>query len=415
MEQLEWLSESEFQILVDHLQEGIFVIEAEKFSYVNQRMADLCGYRVDEIIGRSFMDFIAEEDREMVLGRHRARLSGEKPPEHYDLHIITGQNEKICCSLNVGLSVNRSGRPIAVGSLRDVTERRAVQAELQAIFDYLPDVFYRTNMDGVVEKISPSCFEHLGYHPEEMLGTPLAGYYATPEERQKVVNAILDGGGKATQVEAALKRKDGKVIWVSTSASVRSSPEGRPLYIEGLARDISERKRMEEQLLTMSRIDILTGACNRSYFMERSEEVVRMIKRYQHSATIMMFDLDYFKSINDRYGHQAGDLVLQAFAQVCRKEIRESDIFGRMGGEEFALMLPETFIHEAEVLAERIRGATAALAITFEGQVVGISVSIGLAQVSDGERALESALRLADIAMYKAKENGRNQVVVSSK
>jgi len=286
---------------------------------------------------------------------------------------------------------------------------------LKAIFDYLPDVFYRTNMEGVVVKVSPSCFELLGYRPEEMLGTLLSGYYATPEERQKVVKAILDGGGKATQVEAALKRKDGEVIWVSTSASVRSAPDGRPLYIEGLARDISERKRMEEQLLAMSRIDLLTGACNRSYFMERSEEVVKMIRRYQHSATVMMSDLDHFKSINDRYGHQAGDLVLQAFAKICRNEIRESDIFGRMGGEEFALMLPETSIHEAKILAERIRVATAALAITFEGQVVGVSVSTGLAQVGDGERALESALRLADIAMYKAKENGRNQVVVSQK
>jgi diguanylate cyclase (GGDEF)-like protein/PAS domain S-box-containing protein len=130
---------------------------------------------------------------------------------------------------------------------RDITGRK--QAELKAILEHLPDVFYRTNMQGIITMISASCFDIIGYRQEEMLGTALSGYYYTPEDRQKMVKAITDGGGKATQVEAALKHKNGPIIWISTNAYVCFGPNSQPGYIEGMARDITERKQTEERLL----------------------------------------------------------------------------------------------------------------------------------------------------------------------
>lgn len=420
MEKSSWLSDHGYQVLLDRLQDGIFVIEEEKLAYVNQRLADMLGYQVNELIGRPFIEVVAAEDQPLVFERHHARLAGEKVPEQYDIHLSASKGKVIWCSLNVGLGENKEGSTVTVGSVRDVTQQRAALAELEesktelkAIFDQLPDIFYRTNMQGILTKMSPACYDILGYRQEEMLGTALSSYYKIPEERQKIVQAIIAGGGKATRVEAGLKHKNGSTVWISTSAFVRFGPDGQPIFIEGIARDVTEQKRMENQLITLSRTDGLTEAYSRGYFMDKSEEVINMMRRYQRPASMMVADLDHFKTINDNYGHHAGDLALKAFANICRQEIRESDILGRLGGEEFGLMLPETTIQHAEVLAERIRKAAAAIEITLDDQTIGITVSIGLAELSTDDASLDAVMRRADLAMYQAKARGRNRVVTA--
>ena len=138
-----------------------------------------------------------------------------------------------------------------------------------------------------------------------------------------------------------------------------------------------------------------------------------MMRRYRRPASMMVADLDHFKMINDKYGHHAGDLALKAFTDVCRQEIRESDILGRLGGEEFGVMLPETTIQHARILAECIRKATSALEIKLDDQAVRIAVSIGLVELSTEGATLDAAMRSADLAMYQAKAGGRNQVVAA--
>lgn len=406
--------------MIDHLQDGIFVIEEGRFTFVNQRLADKLGYPAEDLIGRPFVDVVADDDKLMVSERYRARVAGKKEPEFYDLHIATRQGATICCSMSVGLTKNQAGAPVAVGSVRDVTEQKSALAELRAsreelksIFDHLPDIFYRTDMQGIVTKISPACHDILGYRPEEIVGTALSGYYVNPDERQQISQAIIAGGGRATRVEAALKHKNGATVWISTSAIVRCDADGQPNFIEGLARDVSEHKRMEDQLIALTRTDGLTGVYNRGYFLEKSEEVINMMRRYQRPASMMIADLDHFKKVNDKYGHIAGDIALKYFADACRQEIREPDIFGRLGGEEFGLMLPETTIQHAQVLAERIRKAVAAIDIPLGNQTVRITVSIGLVELSPEDESLSAVLRRADLAMYQAKSKGRNQVVVS--
>jgi diguanylate cyclase (GGDEF)-like protein/PAS domain S-box-containing protein len=259
--------------------------------------------------------------------------------------------------------------------------------------------------------ISPLCFDVIGYRQEEMLGTAMSSYYKSMEDRQKMVQAITDGGGKAIQVEAELRHKNNSIIWISTNAFVRCDSQGQVLYIEGVARDISQRKQMENRLTELSRTDNLTGVYNRRYFLEKSAEVIEVMRRYHHTASMLMMDLDQFKKINDKYGHHAGDSVLIAFADACRREIREPDVLGRMGGEEFCLLLPETSLQNAQILAERIRQATAALEIQSGQHLIRVTVSIGLVKINSKDLSLSSAMHRADLAMYQAKERGRNQVV----
>ena len=420
LKKLSWLSEHGYQVLLDRLQDGIFAIEDGKLIYVNQRLATMLGYPLDELINRPFLEFVAVADRPLVAERHYGRLAGKIVPENYDMRLLTSRGEEILCSLNVGLGEIRVGATVTVGSVRDVTEQRAAQAELEkskadlkSIFDKLPDVLYRTDMNGIIVMVSPSCFDIIGYRPDEMLGTALSDYYYVREDRQDVVQAALDSGGKATQIEAKLKHKNGTIIWFSANVSVHYGADGKPAYIEGVARDVSERRQMEEQLVMLSRTDELTGASNRRHFLDKSEDVICMMKRYQRPVSMMIADLDNFKMINDNHGHHAGDLALKAFAEICRGKIRESDIFGRLGGEEFGLMLPETAIQDAQVLAERILRATNALELSLDGQAIRFTVSIGLIALNENDTTLNKVMHRADLAMYQAKAQGRNQIVTA--
>ena len=418
MEKFSWLSDFGSRILLDHLQDGIFVVEEGVLVYVNQPLAKMLGYQVGELIGRSFIGLVVAEDQAKVLERYRARLAGEDVPQQYDINLHTSQGIVISCALNVGLYENPEGKVVTVGSGRDITRQKREltelalsEMELKSIFDQLPDIFYRTNMQGIITKVSPSSYDVLGYRSEVMLGTALAQYYKNPEARQKVVQAITDGGGKAIRVEAELRHKNGTIVWISTNAFVRYGVDGQPIYIEGVARDVSARRLMEEQLTALTRTDALTETFSRRYFMDKSEAVIELMRRYQRPASMMMMDLDHFKNINDQYGHHVGDLALIAFTQACKKEIREADIFGRLGGEEFALMLPETTIQKAEILAERIRVATADISIPFEKHIIKFTVSIGLVQLDKDDMSLDTVIRRADKAMYLAKDKGRNTVV----
>jgi len=413
-----WISEPGSQVILDNLSDGIFVIQDGSLVYVNQGFADVLGYQISELIDRSFIELISTSEQTLIWERHRARLAGETVPDHYEIHLITAQGSLIFCSVNVKLIEYPPGYAVTVGSIRDITQQKAelvkleaAKIELNSIFDDLPDVFYRTDMQGIITMISPSCFKVIGYHPEEMIGRALADFYMAPEDRQKIVQAITEGGGKATQVEAGLKHRDGSVVWISTNAFIRFGADGKPCYVEGIARDISIRKRMEDQLTLLSRTDELTDVYNRRHFIDKSKAVIELMKRYQRPASMMMLDLDHFKNINDQYGHHIGDLALIAFTRVCRKEIRESDILGRMGGEEFGLILPETPIQNAQALAERIRKATAAIVIPFNEQMIRITVSIGVVELDKEDLTFDSVMQRADQAMYQAKENGRDQVV----
>jgi len=262
LDKLSWLNEQDCRIIIDRLQDGIFVIEDGKLAYVNLRMATMLGYEAEELVGRPMTDVVFHADQPLVLERYHARISGEKVPEQYDLRLVASQGEVIFCSLNVGLSIRENGVSVTVGSVRDVTKQKAEHAELEAsqeelkaIFNQFPDVFYRTDMRGIITIISPSCFNILGYRQEVMVGSAMSSYYLNPEDRQKIVLLITEGGGRVTRVEAALRHKDGTTIWISTNAFVRFDKDGNPCYIEGVARDISERKLMEDKLTDLSRTD----------------------------------------------------------------------------------------------------------------------------------------------------------------
>ncbi len=175
-------------------------------------------------------------------------------------------------------------------------------------------------------------------------------------------------------------------------------------------RDISERKENERKLEQLATTDPLTGLCNRRAFIERLHEEQRLSRRLQHESALMMIDFDHFKVINDRYGHQAGDEVLQHFAQLATDCLRETDLLGRLGGEEFALLLPGTDLQGAHHLAERIRQCLEQHPTRTADRQIPMTLSIGLTLLHNDDADTSAALSRADKALYQAKHKGRNRV-----
>jgi diguanylate cyclase (GGDEF)-like protein len=167
-------------------------------------------------------------------------------------------------------------------------------------------------------------------------------------------------------------------------------------------------------LRRLANIDALTGILNRRSFVERAEVEIMRARRAGKPLCVLMLDIDHFKQINDTYGHAGGDTALRALAQTLRGAIRPSDLLGRLGGEEFAVLLPDTAPEAALVLAERLRAVVDQSLVNFGGLAIRQTVSIGCAAGLDGEAGLDALLRDADHALYAAKAAGRNRVADGS-
>jgi diguanylate cyclase (GGDEF)-like protein len=174
--------------------------------------------------------------------------------------------------------------------------------------------------------------------------------------------------------------------------------------------DISDLMRNAEQLEKLATTDSLTGLHNRRHFLSCAEAEWSRFLRYHRAVSVLMLDIDHFKSVNDRYGHAVGDEVICAVAEACATGKRKPDIVGRFGGEEFAILLPETTSSSAMIVAERIRNRLAEQALTTQGVTVKVTASIGVAEASAGMSGFGVLMRNADQALYQAKANGRNRV-----
>ncbi len=173
--------------------------------------------------------------------------------------------------------------------------------------------------------------------------------------------------------------------------------------------DITEEKKLEAKLHAMATTDPLTGLKNRRNLMEIGEKEIKHAVRYKHDLSVLFFDIDHFKNINDSWGHSAGDKVLVETTQACTEQIRESDTMGRYGGEEFVIILPETSYSAAVNVAEKLRCSIAQRTISFEGRDINVTASFGVAAFN-GDETLYELINRADQLCYKAKARGRDCV-----
>lgn len=208
-----------------------------------------------------------------------------------------------------------------------------------------------------------------------------------------------------------VEMKDGRMI-ERHSTSLRG-PDGRYFGRVWFFRDITHQKRIEAALQNLARHDPLTGVANRRYFFERAQHEFVRARRHPTPLCIVCIDIDHFKQVNDRHGHEGGDAVLKSFCSIAQRLIRADELFARLGGEEFAVLLPATSMEGASCFAQRLRRATADTPLALDAdRAVNCTISVGVAALRDADIVVEDCLRRADAAAYRAKQGGRNRVEV---
>ena len=286
--------------------------------------------------------------------------------------------------------------------------------QVQDLYDEAPCGYHSLDRAGRVVQINHTELAWLDLRREDVIGRQYTDFLTADGRaafRQKFPMFLETGHLRDLEIE--LLRRDGTTMPVLVSATAIRNAQGELLVSRSTVFDITERKALEKELERLAKTDMLTGLANRRKFEEHCESEIARSRRFNTPLSLMMLDIDHFKRVNDRYGHAAGDLVLKQLGQVCRAVLREIDLSARVGGEEFAVLMPETTLERAAEVAERLRLALAAESVLAPDSQSSISftVSIGVGQLGAGDTTLDALLRRVDAALYQAKQGGRNRVV----
>jgi diguanylate cyclase (GGDEF)-like protein/PAS domain S-box-containing protein len=308
------------------------------------------------------------------------------------------------------LELNETRRRLAELKGSEETLREG-EEKFRNIAQTAVDAIVLADSNGHIIFCNTSTQKIFGWAEHELLGKPMTIFM--PEQYRadhlKGMERIKSTGesryfGRITEMQGL--RKNGDIFPIELSVSMWKTGEG--VFYSGIIRDITKRKQLESELEKTATTDKLTQAYNRTKFHEVIKTEFERAKRYNHIVSMIMFDIDHFKKINDTHGHAVGDYVLQALTQIVMENLREIDYLVRWGGEEFIVIAPETDVEKAKVLAERIRKAIEGYRFDQAGTV---TISLGVTQYGENDTA-DSFIKRADDAMYAAKAKGRNRVEV---
>jgi diguanylate cyclase (GGDEF)-like protein/PAS domain S-box-containing protein len=289
------------------------------------------------------------------------------------------------------------------------------EEKYRVIFENMAEGIFQASPDGRLLEANPALAATLGYASSaEMVRGLIQGEVPPPLNREqwRQLADLLDRQGACDGFETRMAKRDGSFIQASISARVRRDGCGSVLLVEGLVMDVTQRRLMEESLRILASTDGLTGLPNRRHFMDLGRREFERAQRHGLDLTALMIDVDHFKRVNDTRGHEAGDQVLMALARAMKAALRGHDLIGRMGGEEFAVLLVETPLPEGVAVAQRLRTSLAGLAVeAAAGRHLTCTVSLGAAPLRPAMTSLDQLLGDADRALYRAKGAGRNCVM----
>lgn len=290
------------------------------------------------------------------------------------------------------------------------------EKQLRAILETSPDGVVVINDTGTIEVFNPGAEAMFGYGAAQVLGKPVGLLMNREDARHHAQHlaqiAQPSGHYMAKGREIHGRHQDGSMFPIEVKVA-GVNVEGRRLYV-GILRDITERQQAQQKLLELATRDSLTGVFNRRAIGEFLQTCLTQTHQQRQPLSVLMLDADHFKSINDRFGHHVGDQVLIRLVALVNTCLRPGDTFGRMGGEEFLVVLPETNTESAIALAQTLLTHIAQTRVEVDAQVgtsLQFTVSIGCASLTEDTTTVEDLLKRADMALYRAKEQGRNRCV----
>jgi diguanylate cyclase (GGDEF)-like protein/PAS domain S-box-containing protein len=407
------LSENEhkYRQLFDNAQAGIINTRPDGTVLVaNQTSANILGFdSIEELMAENATQFY-------TISKDRQRLWELLEKNRKVSNFRTRIKRKGGSNVWVEFSGRLDADNCLNGIMVDISKRMEADQVLKER-DELHRAFFDENKavmllhdpkDSTIQFANPAACKYYGYSKHELTSMNTSELCRMSDEEifAEMHQASMKRQGYFNFVHAM---KDGSLRDVEVYTGPISLGNRQLHY--SIIHDVTEKRRLERKLERMATTDQLTGSLNRhALFSLVKEELVRT-RRYGHPLAVLMFDLDHFKLVNDTYGHAVGDKALRLFALTCRAELRDTDMFGRLGGEEFAAMLVETNEEQAMAVAERLLTAISTKPIpTDEGAMITITASIGVTMLRDND-TMEDMLRRADRGLYNAKETGRNKVI----
>jgi|GEM_PF-1832889 len=430
-------SHERYRILFDSMMDGIYrSTHAGKFVDVNPAIVKMFGYSSREemltVDIKKDLYFSPEERASHILDigqakvdiyRMRRKDGSEIWVEDHGYYVHDGQGNILYHE----------------GILRDITERKRTEEKslLQsAALEAAANAIAITDNKGIIQWVNAAWVALTGYSKEESIGQNpriIKSEKHGDDFYKNMWSIIL--AGEVWHGDVINRRKDGSLYHEEETITPVVDKQGNITNFIAIKQDVTKRKQGEtdleyarEELVKanlklksafeheqhLARTDVLTGINNRRYLFELAEHEFGVARRYQQPLSVIMFDLDHFKQINDTFGHATGDQMLESVTQTTRAQLRDTDLIGRYGGEEFVIILPVTSAQQAYLLGERIRTSVAALRVQAERSPATVTLSIGIAEMihTPQDESVENVISRADEAMYAAKRAGRNRTVI---
>jgi len=387
---------------------------------VNAAIARITGWSEAELLARSFQDITHPDDLEADLAQVGLLLAGEITGFQMEKRYLTREREEIWVNLSVSLVRDETGNPQhIISQIEDISERKRAEAGLkqaeleartqrdhaQAIISAMHEG-YALTVDGELKAVNEALCALTGFSEAELVGAKVPFPFWPPERLDETLTLrrqVLSKEGGSFEV--TLMRRDGERFEAEVTATPARDADGNVLGYVNTMRDVGVQRRQQRELERLARTDALTGLANRHVLQAALDRAAAAAHREGHRLALVLLDIDWFKQVNDRHGHPAGDAVLVQVAQRLTATIRVGEVLARVGGEEFAWLMPEARLSDAVLAADRARLAISALPFPDAGRLT-MSAGVGVMHAPGDGDAL---YRLADRALYDAKQGGRDR------
>ena len=448
--------------MIETAETGIYLLQDGRFQYVNRLLEEICGYSSDELIGTYSLDYVHPEDREMVRAKAIEVLKGQSNLP-YEFRSIRKDWETVWL-LDKATSIKYQGRRAVLGTLMDITERKMAEAELidsarqmETLYNIGVTVSRTLNLTEMLESVLERVLAlmeieaggiflvnaqtdelvlntHQGFSERFIrdvkrmkVGKGFAGRVALTGKPLIVGNMTADArfdpivlkreGFQSLSAIPIMSREKVLGVLCVCSYGPRNFPDREVQLLGTIANQIGvavENSQLYERTVEIAFTDSMTGLYNRRYLMEQIEREFARASRSESAFSVIMIDLDGLKTVNDRFGHYGGDAILKELGRIIKAGTRISDVAGRLGGDEFMLLAPETGSSEACDIGERIRSQVEQNRIEIDGEELGASISAGVASYPSHASDVKELLQRADEAMYNAKKSGKNQICLAT-